>query len=64
MVVTSKKMENTASQNTPYDDSAVISADDSQGFSKKKKRPGLAEGLVPGKKAMKFHNSVYNNSKS
>jgi len=26
----------------------------------RKKRPGLAEGLVPGKKAMKFHNKVYN----
>ena len=26
----------------------------------KKKRPGLSDGLVPSKKAMKFHNKVYN----
>lgn len=26
----------------------------------KKKRPGLTDGLVPSKKAMKFHNKVYN----
>ena len=25
-----------------------------------KKRPGLSNGLVPGKKAMKFHEKVYN----
>jgi len=35
-------------------DSAVIS-------SGKKKRPGLSDKLVPSKKAMKFHNKVYNN---
>lgn len=42
-----------------YDEGAVISGEDSQGV-RKKKRPGLSEGLVPGKKAMKFHNKVYN----
>ena len=26
----------------------------------RKKRPGLSDGLQPGKKAMKFHNKVYN----
>ena len=34
-------------------DGAVVS-------SGKKKRPGLSDGLVPSKKAMKFHNKVYN----
>jgi hypothetical protein len=38
-----------------YDASAVIS---SQGTAKKK-RPGLSEGLVPSKKAMKFFDKVY-----
>lgn len=37
-----------------HTDSAVIS-------SGKKKRPGLSDKLVPSKKAMKFHNKVYNN---
>lgn len=30
---------------------------------KPKKRPGLSEGLQPSKKAMKFHEKVYNNKK-
>jgi len=29
---------------------------------KPKKRPGLSQGLTPSKKAMKFHEKVYNNS--
>ncbi len=29
---------------------------------KPKKRPGLSQGLTPSKKAMKFHDKVYNNS--
>lgn len=29
-------------------------------LSGRKKRPGLSDGLVPSKKAMKFHNKVYN----
>jgi len=41
-----------------YDEGAVIEG----GGVKKKKRPGLSDGLVPGKKAMKFHNRVYNAS--
>lgn len=43
-----------------YDAGAVIAAEDTQGMMRKKKRPGLTSGLVPGKKAMKFHNKVYN----
>ena len=55
------------SEDGGYDDGAVICGEDSQGVKKGssvagKKRPGLSEGLVPGKKAMKFHNKVYNNS--
>eukprot|EP00095_Tigriopus_kingsejongensis_P003510 maker-scaffold373_size192110-snap-gene-0.47 protein:Tk03510 transcript:maker-scaffold373_size192110-snap-gene-0.47-mRNA-1 annotation:"PREDICTED: hypothetical protein LOC100648931" len=46
---------------TDYDEGAVITGQDSQGMSKKKKRPGLSDGLVPGKKAMKFYKKVYNN---
>ena len=42
----------------PIDEEAVI-ASSSEMAKKKKKRPGLSEGLVPGKKAMKFHNNVY-----
>ncbi len=38
--------------NKNYDDDAVISHN-------KKKRPGLSDSLVPGKKAMKFHDKVY-----
>jgi len=37
------------------DPSAVISHN-------KRKRPGLSDGLTPGKKAIKFHNKVYNKS--
>lgn len=40
-----------------YDKSAVIEGADFQGI-KKKKRPGLSQGIVPSKKAMKFHNKV------
>lgn len=40
-----------------YDEAAVISA------GKRKARPGLGDGLTPGKKAMKFHNKVYGNDK-
>ena len=35
------------------DDAVVQSAN-------KKKRPGLSQGIEPSKKAMKFHNKVYN----
>ena len=49
--------------NGEYDDGAVICGQDSQGIKKAKKRPGLSEGLVPGKKAMKFHNKVYGSEK-
>lgn len=42
-----------------YESGAVISAEDSQGMVRKKKRPGLSDDLVPGKKAMKFYNKVY-----
>lgn len=42
------------------EDGVIASAEDTQGFLKKKKRPGLSDGIVPSKKAMKFHNSVYN----
>lgn len=44
-----------------YDEGAVITGEDSQGIGKRKKRPGLSDGLVPGKKAMKFYNKVYQN---
>jgi len=37
------------------EDASVVSIS-----SGKKKRPGLSDGLVPSKKAMKFHNKVYN----
>ena len=40
-----------------YDDGAVIEGGMPP---RKKKRPGLSDGLVLGKKAMKFHNRVYN----
>ncbi|XP_059093615.1 uncharacterized protein LOC131888711 [Tigriopus californicus] len=46
---------------TNYDEGAVITGEDSQGIGKRKKRPGLSDGLVPGKKAMKFYNKVYQN---
>ena len=44
----------------PYDAGAVIEGEGGMSNKAKKKRPGLSEGLVPGKKAMKFHNRVYN----
>jgi len=31
-----------------------------EGVTERKKRPGLSDGLQPSKKAMKFHNKVYN----
>ncbi len=43
---------------TSYDKSAVITGRSSQG-NVKKKRPGLSDSLVPGKKAMKFFDKVY-----
>ena len=60
----SKHKQQTPPQHVPrqvpteeYDESSVISG---EGFSKKKKRPGLSQDLTPSKKAMKFHNKVYN----
>ncbi len=50
----------TEDESRVYDDSAVIEGEDTQLGSKKKKRPGLSEGVMPSKKAMKFHNKVYN----
>ncbi len=44
-----------------YDQGSFFSGEDSQGF-RKKKRPGLSQDLTPSKKAMKFHNRVYNGS--
>ena len=41
-----------------YDEDAVISAG-----KKRSSRPGLSDGLTPGKKAMKFHNKVYGSEK-
>jgi hypothetical protein len=43
-----------------YDSSAVITGQSSQGGARKK-RPGLSDSLVPGKKAMKFFDKVYEN---
>ncbi len=52
-------------QSAEFDEGSVISGEDTQGYAaaaKKKKRPGLSQDLTPSKKAMKFHNKVYNNA--
>ncbi len=50
-----------------YNEGSVITGEDTQGLAvamRKKKRPGLSQDITPSKKAMKFHNKVYNNSVS
>ena len=37
----------------------ILMAQDEEDPAKRKKRPGLSQGLLPSKKAMKFHNKVY-----
>ena len=63
---TSPILSNSGSQSAPraaepassYDTSAVITGQSTQGNAKKK-RPGLSNGIVPSKKAMKFFDKVY-----
>lgn len=53
--VAASSKEETNEQDTSNDVVAVA-----KNMNAKKKRPGLSDNLVPGKKAMKFHNQVYN----
>lgn len=48
----------TGNDEPPPDPDAVIECN-----KKPKKRPGLSEGIEPSKKAMKFHEKVYNSTK-
>ena len=55
-------IEAKATSSSDAKDVVVVDEDGGEDHSKpKKKRPGLSDGIVPSKKAMKFHNKVYRN---